>query len=183
MKKLTQFLLLFLSFLYIGGSKINAQISRNVYGINIGTTTANAKQVLTNKGLKVNTTDSDLGYSIIAESTLFAGTLWDKCLVSSLDGKVYQIGFLYYSYDYESLAKKALTLLDNLTTKYKEYGGASDSKDLDDGGISIFQAFDDGKTIISLTAEVHQYARSSIVLYYMDKAAFDKKQNSEISDL
>ncbi len=172
-----------LSFLYIGDGNINAQISRNVYGINIGTTTANAKQVLTNKGLKVNTTDSDLGYSIIAESTLFAGTLWDKCLVSSLDGKVYQIGFLYYSYDYESLAKKALTLLGNLTTKYKEYGGASDSEDLDDGGISIFQTFDDGKTIISLTAKVHQYARSSIVLCYMDKAAFDKRTDSEINDL
>ena len=90
---------------------------------------------------------------------------------------------MYFSYDYESLAKKALTLLDNLTTKYKEYGYASDSEDLSDGGISIFQSFNDEKTIISMTAEIHQYAQSSIVLCYMDKAAFDKKQNSEISDL
>lgn len=162
----------------------SAQISRNVYGINIGTTTANAKQILINKGLDVSTKKSDSGYAVSAESVSFGGILWDKCIVSaSTDNKVYEVGFVYFSYDYESLSKKALTLLGNLTTKYKEYGYASDSEDLSDGGISIFQSFSDGKTIITMTAEIHQYAQSSIVLYYIDKAAFDKRQNSEISDL
>ena len=181
MKKTILFILLCGTLFSMGA---NAEISRNVYGINIGTTIANAKQVLINKGLDVSTKKTDSECAVLTKSVSFGGILWDKCTVlASTDNKVYEIGFVYFSYNYESLSKKALTLLDKLTTKYKEYGYASDYEDLSDGGISIFQSFNDEKTIISMTAEIHQYAQSSIILYYIDKAAFDKKQNSEINDL
>ena len=60
---------LFIMFMCFAALFASAQINRTIYGVQLGSTGSAAKQVLQNKGLKVETGETELGYTIITSAS------------------------------------------------------------------------------------------------------------------
>ena len=64
---------LFTMFMCFAALFANAQINRTIFGIQLGSTGSAAEQVLQSKGLKVETGETELGYTIVGMAPVFFG--------------------------------------------------------------------------------------------------------------
>ena len=94
---------LFTMFMCFAALFANAQINRTIFGIQLGSTGSAAKQVLQSKGLKVETGESELGYTIVGKEPIFSGVQWDYVLVTVNSGKVYSVSFAKEKDDFDNI--------------------------------------------------------------------------------
>lgn len=85
---------LLMALLCIGVISSQAQLSRTVYGISLGSNLESVKTVLNSKGLFFDVSDSEIGLSVMVKNPYFAGVQWDALMVSFEQNQIYSISFI-----------------------------------------------------------------------------------------
>ena len=158
---------LFTMFMCFAALFANAQINRTIFGIQLGSTGSAAKQVLQSKGLKVETGESEFGYSIVGKEPIFSGVQWDYVIVSLNNGKVYSVMFFKEKYDYDHmnyLKKEGEGITNILQTKYAVYSKNPLELEMHEDVVP----FEDGKTRLVILSYRPDSYKESLLLMYMD---------------
>ena len=158
---------LFTMFMCFAALFANAQINRTIFGIQLGSTGSAAKQVLQSKGLKVETGESELGYTIVGKEPIFSGVQWDYVLVTVNSGKVYSVSFAKEKDDFDnikSVKNEGEVITNILQTKYALYSKNPLELEMPEDAVP----FEDGKTrLVILNYRPNSY-KESLLLWYMD---------------
>ena len=158
----------------------NAQINRTIFGIQLGSTGSAAKQVLQSKGLKVETGETELGYTIMGTAPVFSGVQWDYVVVTVNSGKVYQVSFIKEKNGLDNInsVKKECDVIKNiLQTKYAEYS----INPLELGMPEDAVTFEDRKTRLAIYYYSSDLYKANLLLSYVDLEGAEKR-NSAIYD-
>lgn len=164
---------------------VYAQISRTIYGIELGSGIDEAKAVLEAKGLTMSSAiESKDGVMIGAINPYFTGLMWDLVMVSTINGKVYGVTFSRKSSDVAKEGTDALDLQHKLTEKYGKYEVTSESgqKESYDGFDFQYVMIDDS-TRLTLFSEIHKYSQCSITLGYIDKELRKIVESKSVDEL
>lgn len=179
MKKIT----LLLGILLLSHSMCNAEINRTIYGIPLLTSISNAKQYLGNKGIKYETQQTELGYTIFGTGNIvFANIRWSSIIISVRKGKVFNIGFVKDSDDSEIISQNYMRIVDNLKEKYNEYIQQPIRQE-SNAAMSFSINFDDNQTMILTSCEINAFDNSSIMITYVDKVMYQEYQQAGKDDL
>ena len=158
---------LFTMFLCFAALFANAQINRTIFGIQLGSTGSAAKQVLQSKGLKVETGETELGYTIVGMEPVFSGVQWDCVVVTVNSGKVYSVSFAKEKDDFDNInsVKKECDGIKNiLLTKYADYSKNPLELEMPEDAVP----FEDGKTRLVIIYNSPDYYKEQLVLSYID---------------
>lgn len=167
--------------------QLNAQISRTVYGLELGSDLQTTKTILNNKGLDYVVQDGSLGLTIIVKEPFFAGIQWDGLFVSFEQNKAYHISFHKQCtevLDKMNLILEMTKLLVDLNEKYSQYQDSTLNKannsNTNDGKIQFY--LKDGTTDIVLDGDLKKYGTSHMILAYIDDQLFNLRNARSASD-
>lgn len=173
-----------LAIMFIATLNLSAQISRTVYGIELGSSLDATKTVLKNKGLDYVIQDGSLGLTVMVKDPYFAGIQWDDLFVSFEKNKVYNISF--HKQCTETIAKMNLVLeltklLVNLTDKYSQYQDSTLSNaNTQDDKIAFY--LKDGITDVVVDGDLKTYGVAHMVLAYIDDKLFNERLSKNEAD-
>lgn len=161
---------------------LNAEITRSIYGVSLGMTAEQAKNIINAKGLTFYIEDSKVGMTINVEHPFFAGVQWDGLVLTIFGGKVYSITFGKDTYNYNEIATDVYTIVAKLD-KYQAYGVEDQSYHTDTEGGTIFNyLWNDGKTALLIAGEAPYYGKSSLSATYLDIALYNKYLSAKSRD-
>lgn len=164
--------------------QLNAQISRTIYGLELGSDLQTTKTILNNKGLDYVVQDGSLGLTIIVKEPFFAGIQWDGLFVSFERNKVYNISF--HKQCTETLAKMSLViemtqLLIDLNEKYSQYEDSTLSNaNTHDDKIALY--LKDGTTDVVLDGDLKTQGIAHMVLAYIDDKLYNERLSKKAVD-
>ena len=161
---------------------LNAEITRSVYGVSLGMTADQARNIMKTKGLTYYIEDSKVGMTINVSHPLFAGVQWSGLVLTIFEGKVYSITFGKEAYNYNEIATDVYTIVSKLD-KYQAYGVEDKSYHLDTDGGTIFNyLWNDSKTALLIAGEAPYYGKSSLSATYLDVALYNKYLSAKSRD-
>lgn len=161
---------------------INAEITRSVYGVSLGMTVEQVKNIIKAKGLVFYIEDSKVGMTINVNHPFFAGVQWDGLVLTIFEGKVYSITFGKETYKYNEITTDVYTIVAKLD-KYQAYGVEDQSYHLDTDGGTIFNyLWNDGKTALLIAGEALYYGKCSLSATYLDVALYKKYLSAKSRD-
>ena len=173
---------LFTMFLCFAAFFANAQINRTIFGIQLGSTGSAAKQVLQSKGLKVETGESELGYTIVGKEPIFSGVQWDYVLVTVNSGKVYSVMFFKEKDDHDhmnTVKKEGEGITNILQTKYAVYSKNPLELEMPEDAVP----FEDGKTRLVIFYNSPDNFKEQLVLSYIDLEGAEKRTSAIYDEL
>lgn len=161
---------------------LNAEITRSVYGMKLGITPEQAKNIINAKGLTYYIEDSKVGMTINVNHPFFAGVQWDGLVLTIFEGKVYSITFGKDACNYNEIATDVYTIVSKLD-KYQAYGVEDQSYHTETNSGTIFNyLWNDGKTALLITGEAAYYGKSSLSVTYLDVALYNKFLSAKSRD-
>lgn len=175
--------ILFLFVLGMFSCLVSAQIKREVYGVQIGSSLEQTIATLKGKGLSLHTQSTEYGTMYILDGNVFfAGVSWESITILEHNGQVSTILFSYSNSDGDVASNVAIKLLKNLEEKYADYAQKPKVEEKN-SGMEFSATLSDEITAINISGTIKKYGESSVSLIYSDIAAIKDIQNSEIDDL
>ena len=164
---------------------VQAQISRTIYDVTLGSEQETVKSTLNKKGISFSVQDSKFGFCLYIGRPYFAGIYWDFMLVTFDENKVSSVFFNKQRtdmVDMVALMQEAVQLLDNLSQKYSQYEDPQTGFTKKGENFESKYKLSDDLTEVLFACEFNKYDTSSMSLMYLDKRMLQNMNKKKAID-